>query len=183
MTQKINPLTIQSKSWLVNALLKLMKDKNFSSISIKEIAESAQLDRRTFYRHFNSKDELLIYYIDILSKEYFEKMSSHKELSISTVTYTYFEFWEKHMDFLNVIYKNNLQIYILNSYNQYMSKLYGILKPEISNSIKHDYKYGLAFKIGGFWNILFEWIKDDARIEPEEMAKILSDFLSHGMFI
>ena len=56
---KENPVAVQSKQMLLNALLELMEKKAYSSISIKELAECAGLDRKTFYRNFDSKEEVL----------------------------------------------------------------------------------------------------------------------------
>jgi len=53
MIQEItNPIAIQSREWLTNALLVLMEEKEFKNISITEIATKADLSRRTFYRIF-----------------------------------------------------------------------------------------------------------------------------------
>lgn len=46
-----------------------------------------------------------------------------------------------------------------------------------------SYRYGLAFKIGGFWNLLFEWIKRGAKTEPDEMARIITDYMYSDMFL
>ncbi len=58
-----NPSAIRSQEWLVEALLFLLEEKPYHKISIKEIAEKADLDRSTFYRHFDSKQALLERYL------------------------------------------------------------------------------------------------------------------------
>jgi AcrR family transcriptional regulator len=68
--KKTNPIAEQSKRWLVIALIELMQEKPYSSISVKEIADKAQLSRRTFYRNFNIKEDLLTEYANYLFKEY-----------------------------------------------------------------------------------------------------------------
>ena len=35
--KKENPLTVQSKQWILEALLKLMEEKNYEKITIKEL--------------------------------------------------------------------------------------------------------------------------------------------------
>ena len=47
----------QSKQWLVDALVTLMKDETIEDISITEIVQTADLSRRTFYRAFKTKDD------------------------------------------------------------------------------------------------------------------------------
>lgn len=65
MNQMPSKTAQQSKSWLTHSLLELMKEKSFSDITITEIAEKAQLDRRTFYRHFQSKKDILDRYFGL----------------------------------------------------------------------------------------------------------------------
>lgn len=49
------------KDRLWHALFELMKEKSYSSISISEITEHADVGRATYYRHFTSKDDLIIF--------------------------------------------------------------------------------------------------------------------------
>ncbi len=50
---------VRSKLALRNALLALMEQKPFSAISITEIVELADYNRGTFYKHYESKKDLL----------------------------------------------------------------------------------------------------------------------------
>lgn len=65
-TLKENPVAAQSKPMLLIALLELIEHKLYSSISIKELAECAGLDRKTFYRNFTSKEEVLCHKMYLL---------------------------------------------------------------------------------------------------------------------
>jgi AcrR family transcriptional regulator len=174
MTKKTNPLIIKSQKWLIDALLSLMKQKAFSQITIREIAEKAELDRRTFYRHFSSKEDILNQYIDNLYKEYFSNLSKASELTVYSISEIYFEFWENHLDFLLIIIQNHLQSFLLSKYNEYLPQIYNSLEPGIPLSINSvHFQYALVFKSGGFWSILLEWAKNGALQKPHEMANIV----------
>lgn len=41
------------------ALLELMKEKPFSKITVTDISNRAQINRKTFYRHYSSPDEVI----------------------------------------------------------------------------------------------------------------------------
>lgn len=49
------------KDRLWESLFQLMEEKPYATISISEIAQKADVGRATFYRHFDSKDDLIIY--------------------------------------------------------------------------------------------------------------------------
>lgn len=50
---------VRSKEALKQALLSLLSQKSFSSISITEIVELANYNRGTFYTHYDNKEALL----------------------------------------------------------------------------------------------------------------------------
>ncbi|MBQ4270496.1 MAG: TetR/AcrR family transcriptional regulator, partial [Clostridiales bacterium] len=59
MNQSQNPSSIRSRNEIQDALLKLMEIYPYQEISVKQIILETSLARRTFYRNFNSKDDVL----------------------------------------------------------------------------------------------------------------------------
>ena len=49
-----------STSLMVEALLLLLEKKEYDSITVKEICEKAGVNRSTFYKHYDTKDDLLV---------------------------------------------------------------------------------------------------------------------------
>lgn len=176
MSERLNSLTVQSRNWLSNSLLTLMNEKPFNKITISEIAEKAELDRRTFYRHFVSKENILDYCIENLYREYLRDLFEEPQLTIYSVARLFFEFWKDHLDFLLTISRNHLESFLLYKFNKYLPQIYEALKIESLQEVE-EYRYAFAFKIGGFWNVLFQWIQNGAKQEPDEMAGIISDLV------
>ena len=50
------------KEYMVEALLLLMEKKSFEKITIGEITNKAGVNRSSYYRHFNMKEDLLRWY-------------------------------------------------------------------------------------------------------------------------
>ena len=59
-TQTTDPRVLRSRRMLMDALAKLLKEKEFEAISVQEIAEEATLNRNTFYLHYPDKSALLL---------------------------------------------------------------------------------------------------------------------------
>ena len=72
VSKKINPNAMLSKEWIIESFFDMLAVKPLSSITISEIAENAKVDRRTFYRHFKTKENVITYYIHMVSKQYEE---------------------------------------------------------------------------------------------------------------
>ena len=54
-----NPTAIRSMKWLSEAMMDLLKEKQYSKINVKDICTRADLSRQTFYQIFNSKEEII----------------------------------------------------------------------------------------------------------------------------
>ncbi|WP_374019574.1 TetR/AcrR family transcriptional regulator [Paenibacillus thiaminolyticus] len=53
----------QTKQSLIKAFVNLVNEKDFEKITIADLTERAQVNRATFYAHFNDKYELLDYIV------------------------------------------------------------------------------------------------------------------------
>ena len=54
-----DPRIVRSRRMLMDALVKLLRKKEFEDISVQEIADEATLNRATFYLHYPDKNALL----------------------------------------------------------------------------------------------------------------------------
>ena len=58
------------KQQITNALLELLKEKSIADISITELTQKTQIDRVSFYRNFQTKEDILREESDRLIKEW-----------------------------------------------------------------------------------------------------------------
>ena len=174
---KVNPLAAQSKEWLLNALLQLMKEKKYNDITIKELTKRADLDRKTFYRHFKDKDELLMLPMAEAFEQYvidLQKLPDSK--TTKDILIVYFQICLRHMDFLVLLHANDLLLIVLVKFQEYLHILQDIFAND-SNMRKRT-SYETSFQVGGFWNVTMQWIISGAKETPEEMSEIISSIIS-----
>src|SRR5580700_11987070 len=57
--ESTDPRIVRSRRMLMEALVKLLNQKEFDQISVQEIADEATLNRATFYLHYPDKNALL----------------------------------------------------------------------------------------------------------------------------
>lgn len=57
---KVDRRILRTRHALRSALLELIKEKSFDSLSVEEITERANLGRATFYLHYKDKEDLLL---------------------------------------------------------------------------------------------------------------------------
>lgn len=175
MKNKINPLTIQSKQWVLNALLELMEVQDFTSITITELSIKAGLDRKTFYRHFKTKEDVLLMQIDKAYQQYIESLKHTTELTSYMISKVYFDVLLLHIDFFRILINNGLATLVLSKWNEYLPVLETIFSLQLSNHKKTEYE--MHYEAGGFWNVTVQWIVNDVKETPEEMAKIMGSLM------
>lgn len=64
--------TEMMKSYIADALLILMTKKDYTDITVGEIVEKAGVNRSTYYRHFEKKEDVITYFLDQISKDILE---------------------------------------------------------------------------------------------------------------
>lgn len=97
---------------ITDALLKLMQDKPIGDISISELCDLAGIGRASFYRNFQSKEDILRRYINKIFKEWTDKAWKKEDSLLSDLLSLMFAHFEKHRDFYSLLNERNL-IYLL----------------------------------------------------------------------
>src|SRR6202030_4428355 len=72
-TETTDPRILRSRRMLMEALVRLLTQKEFEDISIQEIADEATLNRATFYLHYPDKNALLQAMTDIRFRDLLER--------------------------------------------------------------------------------------------------------------
>ena len=68
----------RTRELLQKALMELIDERGYSAITIQDIVERANIGRTTFYKHYNSKDDLFMScHESIVTSFQFERLYSH----------------------------------------------------------------------------------------------------------
>ncbi|MFF2090084.1 TetR/AcrR family transcriptional regulator [Paenibacillus sp. NPDC058174] len=173
-----NPSAIRSQKWIRDSLLQLLKEKPYKKISIKEITEQGDLARQTFYKLFNSKEEILEYHLDHLFHEYLVEIQSLEVATTTELARLYFLFFHNNENFIHQLIENDL-INILNQkFHFYLSEIHNVLKHNQSHS-----DYATAFISSGLVGMLVYWFKHNKTMPIEQLALLVSDILNADDFI
>lgn len=90
------------------ALLELLREKPIEEISISELCELAGIGRASFYRNFNSKEDILLAYIRKLFQEWTAEGFQAENKPLSEFLRSLFSHFEKHRDFYELLNQRNL---------------------------------------------------------------------------
>ena len=104
----------QTRQWLEEALFDLLATKkSLHNISIAELSEHAQIARRTFYRYYHSKEEVLTNYLDRLIQDYIIELQTEKLTNFEDLVNLFFQYWSQYTEPLKILQDANLLVLIL----------------------------------------------------------------------
>lgn len=97
---------------LTETLLSLLAEKPLDDISISELVDTAGVGRASFYRNYESKEDILKAYLNTLFREWTDKWTDecneNREIPLSEHVRTMISHFEKHRSFYELINKRGL---------------------------------------------------------------------------
>ncbi len=170
----------QSKERLLNALMHVMKQYTFKEITITQIAQEADLSRKTFYRLFPDKEALLQLLFERLMKEFISRIKEQNVHSYWKVVQQYFDYWESQKELLILLNKNELLPLFHDYAYQHSQEVFECVRSEeIVKAFSRTLPYLLAYAVGGMNDMLLKWVELDMAIPSEELiATLKSGFMS-----
>lgn len=174
----------RSKSTMKDALITLMQSMDFKEISITSIVQLAELNRGTFYKHYQYKEELLEEIIDDVIKDliisyrdpYQDKDTFIvKDLTSSAIKI--FDHVNKHSSFYRLVINSSslsgLQSRICNVLKNLASEdfLLTHINPNINKELL------LGYQVHAIFGMIIEWVNSDFKYSSSYMAEQLIEFI------
>ena len=177
MNDSNNPSAIRSRKQITDALLKLMEKYPYDEISVKQIVLETDLVRKTFYRNFESKDDVLRSHIRTILRDYFDIVNNAKGDVLTTI----FAFAVKHKKLLRLLDKNDMMYFVLQGMNEFILSMKDKTNPELNPFTKLfeglDSDYLITLNIGGIWNVISLWVRRGMKDDPEEVKAAIGQYL------
>ena len=169
----------QSKKTIAEAMLEVMKIYDYKEITVTQITQEAQVSRKTFYRHFRDKDEVLKHLFDSLYQECISSITNRGIHHYWDVVQCLFDFWEKHSETLKLMNQSNLLPQLFEeSYGRSFEVFRSVKSEDIAEHYKAQLPYLLAYSIGGMNSMLIKWIENGMSIPSSTLISCLKEGFS-----
>lgn len=156
-----NTTSKRMKQYISESLLILLEKKSYTDITICEISNKAGVNRSTYYRHFNSKEEIVEFYYSTILKNYVQTIP--EEIQLYDYLLNMFKYYLKHKKQLILLHKSKLSYLLLNSLN--------IDFHQQTSFKSFEEKCQVYYHTGGIFNFLLLWFENDMNISPQDLAK------------
>ena len=171
MNPTTNPIALQSKNMYVSALL---NEKPYNQISISELSDKADLSRRTFYRLFNSMDEILLFHIHSLWAKKSDELYNSSDKSYLHTSEFALHFWYEYKELTILLYRNGLVSIMQQFINEISLEIYHAQKANRKLAKNPEaLEYALSYSCGGILNIICTWAAKGMDKSPEELIALL----------
>lgn len=174
-TKPIDRRAKMTRELLKQSLIELMKKKPIHEISIKKICETADINRSTFYHHYNSQFELFNDILNDIGNDItaiVKKYSNNPDWMTLILTEAFIYIEDRRETFL-VILSENSGFSIGESLTTYVERFVNIA----STSSTEIAKYCSQFATAGMTSVVWKWINTEERMSPKELATIISALL------
>ena len=158
---------------IAEAIIELMKTEELKKIKISTVVKKAGVSRTTFYKHFNSLEEVLDDYMNEIVAEYNIEREKNAEIKslydYKNILLTIY-FFDQYADFFKTVTKQGFYPLLIDAINSFMTKNIYFDKNDL---------YELYCYSGGLLNIFIKWEEDGKKEKPEEIAQIVYDLFHH----
>ena len=166
-----------TKALLKTSLIELMKTKSIHTINIKEICSGADINRSTFYRHYNTQYELYDEIVnEILSELINAYLTSRKnEDDMQDSIAAVLEVAEKKREVCLVILSDKGNVTMGESFVKAITPVVPDETNELSTYVFHFIAAGLA-------SIVWTWLSKPVRSSPKELASLIASMIKRGLY-
>lgn len=166
MTKTTGETYVQKQ--IPNALWELMKEKDFSEITVTEIADRAGVSRVSFYRNYSSREDVLVKDLDTITDRFLQQTGiSYKNDPLPVYFEKLFRHMKEHELIIRMLYDAGLINLIKDQFDRVFIKNYeGIYDP-----------YKAYFYSGGLFNIFLLWLKEGCKETPEKLSQKLKSMM------
>lgn len=180
----------RTRRLLKESLLELMREKNFSQITARDVTDNADMNRSTFYLHYpdttallQSAEADLLAETQSLVDEYIQ--GSAADRSIRRLFEPVLDFVVEHREICTMLFENNEA----SQFTEHLQKLIqrngaGLVRVWFQPKDEQQVSYLLGFVTYGLIGLIREWFQGDMETPKEELlttAELLVDGAASGL--
>ncbi|MCI1643816.1 MAG: TetR/AcrR family transcriptional regulator [Bifidobacterium crudilactis] len=166
----MNKTALRSQQAVIYALLLKLRTNSFEEITISELASSAGISRKSFYRNFHGKQAVVHAYISDLVEQYLQQAQELKIPNFRELLIHYFTFWFSHSRDLRLLQRNGLLDIALSVQSEKLAEMLPRQPLPWHQKALGDERWIDLLFIGGLWNIFRFHLAHSENATPEHLA-------------
>ena len=186
MTKELDKRVERSRSLLMDALIALMHKYPYKKISVAQICQHSGVARPTYYLHFNSKDDLLRAYFEVMFNDFYAQVDEYLTTTPGAdpiIGEILFKQWSDNADLARMVVQTEIESLLLGEFKHYVGRV--IQRYNSAHKLPiQDSKllpYVVDFIAGASFMVIMRWIKDDFPIDAQQMGSLYANLVQPGL--
>lgn len=173
---KENQRVVISKRLLKEGVLRILKKKHVDNITVSELCQESEINRTTFYRHYQTPHDVLLEIELDFVNEFYEASAIQKDVkSMKNFAVRICNFIYENKDTVKLFIQNNTAndlTHIFQNFSDGFLASRKILYKE--KTIDSDtLRLMTTFFAYGLYSLVCQWIIEDIPKTPEEIAELI----------
>lgn len=176
---------MKTKRAIHSAMTRLLSVKPIEEITVTELSNAAEINRKTFYSYYNSvymvaeemEDEIVERFEDTLRKIDFETLLQDPQTTFNTLA----RIIASDLDFYETILTNRNQVYFLQKIITSLKERIMVLYFDRNSKDFELQEYMLEYIISGLVSVYQKWFKSGRKTDMEELSKYISMLAVNGV--
>lgn len=174
----------RTRRQLQAALKTLLATKPYEKIKVSELVQEADIARTTFYKHYETKDDLLFSLYDdvfrVFQAEVLAEFEAGRANDCLLVT-RFFQLWAVHAETFTLLIDAGLDLLLLNHTKQFLAQTRAhVSEVEGGESIaaqdSNFAPYVIDSMAGSLFMVLKRWVQEEMAIPVEELGQFFGDY-------
>ena len=175
----------RTKKAIQNAYLDLLNKKGTEKITISDIAREADIDRKTFYLHYNSTEDIIREFAEEKTRELLARLTLRSFFTLSFDKKIFAKeannMLREHLDFCRMIAQNPSLGFFWNEVQDVAVQILSDIYKRHSRLPESDLKIQVSFFVAGAMYVYQRWLRGEIPCSMEDVGDKVSEIAFSGV--
>ncbi len=176
--------SIRSAEMLYDGLVRLMGEMPFNTIKVKDLVEASHVGRTTFYRNFDSIEDVLRLWSDQVFDEMLQQLiafvQTHGNTPCVMLLTPVLHYFYSNSEIIELLIQADRLDIAMASFRRVVVPFKSRIETYYGEIDDVYVEFGITIRIGIVMNILVRWIETGKQQPPDELADIINKMI-HDM--
>jgi len=180
MSDKPDRRSQRTRHLLSAALVELIREKEYNTITVSDIIDRANVGRSTFYTHFRDKDDLFVGELDRVIELLSQRIPNQAEMPFFPSLGLFRHVGEEYQLYKSLLWGPGIDLLIKHMQKSLSKRIeQGLL--ESGKEFNVPIPILANFIAGSFLTLLQWWLENKMVYSPEEMDKTFKELIMAGL--
>ncbi|MGE5347841.1 MAG: TetR/AcrR family transcriptional regulator [Actinomycetota bacterium] len=164
----------RTRAWLLETLLELLENKEYSGITVTELTEKADIARQTFYRNYDSMDDILVSRLNEIIDEYLEKvfrnLETKKDPDWDFEVKQLIFLWQRNEVIFRALKKAGLDYQVMEKLSHLFTRFH--MKAQNLRELDDKQQFLVYYLAGGVFMVLNKWFENDMKFPTDQLTDL-----------